>query len=48
MNKIIVANRYNIYKTTINLYKCLLIVELEEDKDSLKEMIRRKENEICN
>lgn len=43
-NKIIVANRYNIYKSTIALYKCILIVEKPEDKSSLKEMIKRKES----
>lgn len=44
LNKIQASHLYNIYKSTVDLYKCMIIVEKSEDKDSLKEMIARKEN----
>ncbi|KKM92757.1 hypothetical protein LCGC14_1215290 [marine sediment metagenome] len=43
-HKIHVSHLYNIYESTKDLYKCMIIVEKSEDKASLKAMIQRKEN----
>ncbi len=49
-HKVQMSHLYNIYPFTIDLYKCMMIVERTEDKSSLKEMIARKENneKTCN
>jgi len=42
-HKVVVSHLYNIYKSSIDLYKCMIIVEKSEDKARLKEMIMNKE-----